>query len=261
MARGQLYTKDLVSRFQACSRLDECLDTLAATRLVTQFGIVGFKEGHQVPAVSRIPRPHYWTRRFGWPKDFLRGWLRFNIAGTSLMPEMTRTQSNKVLRWHVPDPDDPRDTVNLTPDQILGARFLRENNILSGITVSVLCPQRKCAQVSWLKPVHKTAISAAIHDRDMLNLAQAFFDSLHRVRPLKEEGGLSDRELQCLSWAAYGCSDKEIAQEIGCAHDTVRFHMKNLVRKLGATNRTHAVAVAMQRGLIRLGGLTTHDEL
>ncbi|MCP5327226.1 MAG: helix-turn-helix transcriptional regulator [Sinobacteraceae bacterium] len=91
-------------------------------------------------------------------------------------------------------------------------------------------------------------------DRSLLTLAQAFFDALDRVRPDTLLQNLTLREIECLSWAAYGCSDKEIAQEIGCAHDTVRFHIKNIVRKLGASNRTHAVAVAIQQGVIRLGG-------
>ena len=62
--------------------------------------------------------------------------------------------------------------------------------------------------------------------------------------------GLSDREKDILQHAALGHSDKRIALELECAHDTVRAHWRSIRRKLVANDRAHAVAVAIWSGQI-----------
>ena len=61
---------------------------------------------------------------------------------------------------------------------------------------------------------------------------------------------LTARERDCLAFAADGHTDVEIAGLLGIAETTVRFHINNARRKLGATNRTHAVARLSARGLL-----------
>ena len=61
---------------------------------------------------------------------------------------------------------------------------------------------------------------------------------------------LSDREKDILQHAALGHSDKRIALELDCAHDTVRAHWRSIRRKLVANDRAHAVAVAIWSGQI-----------
>jgi LuxR family quorum sensing-dependent transcriptional regulator len=68
-----------------------------------------------------------------------------------------------------------------------------------------------------------------------------------RLMSLAEPGGpdpvrLTDRERDSLAWVAEGKSDWEIAVILGLAESTVRFHVDNARRKLGAVNRTQAVA-------------------
>jgi DNA-binding CsgD family transcriptional regulator len=63
---------------------------------------------------------------------------------------------------------------------------------------------------------------------------------------------LTEREIECLTWAARGNSEDAIALELHRSRDTVHFHLQNAVRKLDANNRTHAVAIACSRGLISL---------
>ncbi|WP_288784880.1 response regulator transcription factor [uncultured Microbacterium sp.] len=62
--------------------------------------------------------------------------------------------------------------------------------------------------------------------------------------------GLSAREIDVLTHLAAGHSDAEIATALFLAPATVHTHIINLRRKLGARNRTHAVALAIQHGLI-----------
>jgi len=61
---------------------------------------------------------------------------------------------------------------------------------------------------------------------------------------------LTPRELEVLSLVARGLQNKEIAAELVITERTVKFYVSSILRKLGAGNRTEAVAMAAQRGLI-----------
>jgi DNA-binding CsgD family transcriptional regulator len=60
----------------------------------------------------------------------------------------------------------------------------------------------------------------------------------------------SARELQVLALIAEGMTDSEIGGRLFVAPNTVKSHVKNLLAKLGARSRAHAVAVGFRRGLI-----------
>jgi DNA-binding CsgD family transcriptional regulator len=64
-------------------------------------------------------------------------------------------------------------------------------------------------------------------------------------------GVLSTREQQVLGLVAAGASLREIAEQLAISEATVRTHLGNANRKLGARNRAHAVALALLHGLIR----------
>jgi two-component system NarL family response regulator len=59
--------------------------------------------------------------------------------------------------------------------------------------------------------------------------------------------------VEVLSLAAKGFSNKEIADRLGTATGTVKMHVQNILSKLRASDRTHAVTLAVQRGILRLG--------
>jgi DNA-binding NarL/FixJ family response regulator len=80
-----------------------------------------------------------------------------------------------------------------------------------------------------------------------------------RVIPPEVAGRLADyiprvkltpREVEVLRLAAKGLRNREIASEIGRTEGTVKEHLKHLMEKLGAGDRTKAVTVALQRGII-----------
>jgi DNA-binding NarL/FixJ family response regulator len=64
--------------------------------------------------------------------------------------------------------------------------------------------------------------------------------------------GLTARELEVLRLLRDGNRNKEIAAQLAISETTVNFHIKNLVDKLRANDRTHAVAIAVRRGLLSL---------
>jgi DNA-binding NarL/FixJ family response regulator len=61
---------------------------------------------------------------------------------------------------------------------------------------------------------------------------------------------LSERETEVLRVVAAGNSNKIIASDLGISEDTVKGHMKNIMLKLGANDRTHAVLIALKRGFL-----------
>ena len=63
---------------------------------------------------------------------------------------------------------------------------------------------------------------------------------------------LSPREVDVLRLLAGGNANKAIASHLSIAEETVKGHVKNILAKLGANDRTHAVAIGLKRGIIDL---------
>jgi DNA-binding NarL/FixJ family response regulator len=63
---------------------------------------------------------------------------------------------------------------------------------------------------------------------------------------------LSDRELRVLTCVASGNSNREVAEQLSESEETVKAHMKNILSKLRAKDRTHAVTIALKRGIIQV---------
>jgi DNA-binding NarL/FixJ family response regulator len=63
---------------------------------------------------------------------------------------------------------------------------------------------------------------------------------------------LTPREVEVLGLVANGMGNKEIADRLGTAAGTVKMHVQNILEKLGAADRTHAVSIAVQRGILHL---------
>ena len=66
------------------------------------------------------------------------------------------------------------------------------------------------------------------------------------------EDQLTARELEVLNLIAQGNANKEIAAQLSVREDTVKSHVGNILEKLGANDRTHAVTIGLQRGIIEL---------
>lgn len=73
----------------------------------------------------------------------------------------------------------------------------------------------------------------------------------HLVEHLSGEA-LSDREVEVLRHIAGGCRNKDIADQLFIAEETVKVHVRHIMEKLGASDRTEAMVIAVRRGIIRL---------
>lgn len=90
-------------------------------------------------------------------------------------------------------------------------------------------------------------------ERPTLQLVTTYaFGHLLRLRgsDTAERAGLAPREREALQWAAEGKTDWEIGELMGISSHGVDFHLRSARTKLGTTNRTQSVAIALRRGLI-----------
>jgi len=66
------------------------------------------------------------------------------------------------------------------------------------------------------------------------------------------DDALTEREIEVLLQVAGGRANKMIAVDLKISEETVKAHMKNILSKLGANDRTHAVTIALKRGIIEI---------
>ena len=74
--------------------------------------------------------------------------------------------------------------------------------------------------------------------------------SIITTTPRSRSGSLSDRERQVLEQIAWGHSVDDISANLFLSPHTVRTHIKNILRKMGARTRAHAVAMALSEDII-----------
>ncbi len=79
-------------------------------------------------------------------------------------------------------------------------------------------------------------------------------DHMSREQASPEPEPLTPRELEVLGLLALGLTNKEIAERLYIGERTAKFHVSSILAKLGADNRTEAVAIAARRGLIQMPG-------
>ncbi len=73
----------------------------------------------------------------------------------------------------------------------------------------------------------------------------------HLAEHLSDEA-LTDREIEVLKHIAGGNRNRDIAERLFISEETVKVHIKHIMEKLGASDRTQAVAIAVRRGIIQL---------
>jgi DNA-binding NarL/FixJ family response regulator len=98
------------------------------------------------------------------------------------------------------------------------------------------------------------------HDRELIETIHAVYDGRKKIPPeiaaeLAEhatDDELSGREIEVLRLIAAGNSNKQIADVLFVAEATIKSRVTNILSKLGANDRAHAVTIALKRGIIEL---------
>jgi DNA-binding NarL/FixJ family response regulator len=96
--------------------------------------------------------------------------------------------------------------------------------------------------------------------RELLETIRAVHAGHRRIPPevatqLAEHAAdeqLTSREIEVLRLIAAGNANKLVASELSITEETVKGHVKNILSKLGANDRTHAVTIAIKRGIIEI---------
>jgi LuxR family transcriptional regulator len=134
------------------------------------------------------------------------------------------------------------------------AESAQDHGLRSGISFSVCsCAQARQFTLCSAGNVapHRYSVS-----RDALSaLVPAFQIVLEANRPLGKvnEIQLTDKERSVLAWLSKGKSVWDTSVILSVSESTIKFHQKNIYRKLGVSNRAHAIAKAVQCGLLETG--------
>jgi DNA-binding NarL/FixJ family response regulator len=126
---------------------------------------------------------------------------------------------------------------------IIVASFARDNEIrralAAGAQAYMLKSMPSSEVVDAIRQVHrgKKTIPVPI----LAQLAEHYSDE-----------SLTDREVEVLRHLVDGNRNRDIAEKLFIAEETVKVHMKNIMGKLGANDRTQALAIALRRGVIQL---------
>jgi two-component system NarL family response regulator len=102
-----------------------------------------------------------------------------------------------------------------------------------------------------LKGASRTALTDAIR---AVHAGRRYIppDLADRVLPRPADEELSDREMEVLAGIAAGLNNREIGNHLDISESTVKSHLNHLFAKLGVTDRTKALVVALRRGLTRV---------
>jgi DNA-binding NarL/FixJ family response regulator len=109
---------------------------------------------------------------------------------------------------------------------------------------------RRGASGYILKSVNPHDLPAAIRQIAEGTVIHLSTTAHHGAAPATRPGGLSEKELAVLAELSHGHTNKQIAANLWLSEQTVKFHLRNVYRKLGIATRTEALRYAYENGLI-----------
>ena len=92
-----------------------------------------------------------------------------------------------------------------------------------------------------ISDIRRIAAGEQVLSSDIRDLVQA-----------EESAKLTKRQQEILRHIAQGLSNRDIANVLGISEDGVKFHLRSLLTKIGAANRTEAVAIALRKHLLKI---------
>ena len=164
------------------------------------------------------------------------GQFRKHRPGVTLldlqMPEMNGIEAMLAIRAEFPDARIIVLTTYTGDAQILRA-------LKAGAQAYLLKSALRRELLDTIRDVHKG--QRRIPPEIAVQLAEHAADDL-----------LTPREIEVLRLIAAGKANKLVASDLSITEETVKGHVKNILSKLGASDRTHAVTIALKRGIIEL---------
>jgi LuxR family quorum sensing-dependent transcriptional regulator len=229
---------DFIEALEAHTKVSDAMDALAAG-----FGRFGF----ETIIVTGLPNPE---QRFSqmvlakrWPVEWFKIYTENNYDRVDPVVRMCR-QSINPFEWSEA-PFDPAlepgaaEVMNRATDHGMSRGFIIPIHGLGGYQAAISLGGVHLDLIPRSKP--------ALH-----LMAMYGFERIRRLVDSKPAPAtrLTAREREAMSWAALGKSAWEIGEILHIAQRTAEEHLAAAARKLGAVNRTHAVAIAIRHKII-----------
>ena len=208
-------------------------------RLIDNFGFTSFLIGRLTPNEARGDRGEVWAA--SQRHDWFEPWFKKNYRQDPGSDRARRT--HEPFRW-----SEMRHSFEACGCRILDE--IREYGLSDGLTSSF--PLRDGT-------VFGVTIGAPTYDLDPTAMSSLLLAGVYcgmRLAQLRHWQApamlLSQRERECLRWVATGKTDWEISEILCISQQTVHKHVSNALRKLNATTRAQAVAIALLSQVIAL---------
>ncbi|MCK1734316.1 LuxR family transcriptional regulator [Bradyrhizobium sp. 138] len=234
---------ECATRTQCLRSLFELLVSCASDEGFSEvsYGALNFVEPLRLP---EYPPPAVAVK---WPPEWCERYFKRKYHKIDPVVRRTPTLSRPFL-W-----DQLAEQYQLQPDERRVLDEAREAGLKHGMSVPLFGPLGRLSVVSFASRFDDADPQ---HSKGHLNaLAWHFHTACVEItRPAEDNCNmrvaLSQRELDCLRWVAEGKSSWEIGRILQISENTVNFHLKNAMRKLGATSRIQAAIVAIRLNLI-----------
>jgi DNA-binding CsgD family transcriptional regulator len=235
------------------SSLEDAATILAEAAEALDWDLAAFHPSIDALDLPRDDNGRFVAERMGWCSASLEGWRRFKL-GRDCPVGLRCARTREPFFWTC----DDRDMAWFGGE--MHAENRRVLNYYSRfITGGVVVPVHRGActgYVSWCSRNHDGREVASRNLSSMFFISHVFMNHIESLLVTQNRARgtnqLTGREIECLTWAARGKSEEGIALVLNRSRQTVHFHLQNAVKKLDATNRTHAVAIACTRGLVSL---------
>jgi DNA-binding CsgD family transcriptional regulator len=231
---------DLYSGLSSCTSLEEV--GLTVERLAARHGYES--SACRICSDTRPgSRPQNLFRR--WPADWARVSDSNSLSKESFPVNEARWRRQPFM-WH-----DVLNSRKLTCGEQRTWDFATDWGWKNGFVIPIHGPGSFVAVTTMASKERELDLST----RTLRMLQVGAILAFEQCRLITESGKIEDgitnlsiRELDCLRWAAMGKTDWEIGSILAISSSTVKFHIDRARTKLGASNRTHAVAILIRQG-------------
>ncbi len=228
---------DFIERLEQYQTVPELVT--AFQELIGKFGLTAFAVGE--PGSPKSFKPdRIWAST--WPEGWAKLWAEENFVSVDPVIYQLLVQ-NTPFRW-----TDLRKRASEKGALVMDSA--RDFQLFDGMGIAIHSLSGGKAAVT----MGGEACALSKRDEMSLHLAAIYFfarvEKLLRKHELMEVPRLTPRERDCLCWVAAGKTDWETSQILGISEGTVKEYVHAAMRKLDATHRAQAVAVAIHAGVI-----------
>ncbi len=206
--------------------------TTAVYTMVTDHHLAGEKSGHALQS--------------NFPSDWLEYYFEKNYTHIDPVTAYVH-DTNKAFAWN-----EIHEKLDLSNQQKTILHEARAASLFSGIGIPLHGARGELAGVGLAGDIDHRKFHAF-----ELTQAQFITEHFHHMycdfgNGTKNTDTLTEKEKEILKWMAVGKSVYDTSVILGISQDTVKFHRKNIFRKLDACNKTYAIVKALRLGIISL---------